>query len=90
MKQGVFAKGRVRLLLTAGHSCFTERRSGFKKRKSIRGCIVGPDMRVLALQIVKKGESEIAGVTDTNLPRKLGPKRANKIKKLFGLKKEDD
>ena len=49
MKQGVMAKGRVRLLLSHGHSCFTERRTGYKKRKSVRGCIVGPDMRVLAL-----------------------------------------
>ena len=30
------------------------------------------------------------GLTNVTLPRKLGPKRANNIKKLFGLKKEDD
>ena len=36
------------------------------------------------------GESEIPGLTDTNVPRRLGPKRASKIRKLFNLSKEDD
>ncbi|TMS34973.1 hypothetical protein L596_002463 [Steinernema carpocapsae] len=38
----------------------------------------------------QKGEEEIAGLTDTSLPRRLGPKRANKIRKLFNLSKDDD
>lgn len=29
-------------------------------------------------------------MTDTTIPRRLGPKRANKIRKLFNLSKEDD
>jgi small subunit ribosomal protein S6e len=29
-------------------------------------------------------------LTDTDIPRRLGPKRANKIRKLFALKKTDD
>jgi len=61
MKQGVMVRGRVRLLLSEGHSCFTVRRSGYRKRKSVRGCIVGPDIRVLALIVVKKGEQDIDG-----------------------------
>ena len=32
----------------------------------------------------------ILGLTDRKLPRRLGPKRANHIRKLFNLKKEDD
>jgi len=36
------------------------------------------------------GEQEIPGLTDTTIPRRLGPKRASKIRKLFNLKKEDD
>ena len=54
MKEGVLAQGRVRLLLGKGQSCFRERRSGTKRRKSVRGCLVGPDLSVLALVIVKK------------------------------------
>ena len=33
---------------------------------------------------------EIPGLTDTNIPRRLGPKRASKIRKLFNLTKQDD
>lgn len=41
MKQGVLTNGRVRLLLKKGMSCYRPRRSGERKRKSVRGCIVG-------------------------------------------------
>jgi small subunit ribosomal protein S6e len=42
------------------------------------------------LVITKKGINEIPGLTDIDIPRRLGPKRANKIRKLFALKKADD
>jgi len=90
MKQGVLANSRVRLLLGAGHSCFRERREGMRKRKSVRGCIVGADLAVLSLVIVKKGEQDIPGLTDGEKPRRLGPKRASRIRKLFNLEKKDD
>ena len=41
------------------------------------------------LAIVKKGEGEIEGLTDKQIPRRLGPKRANNIRKLFALDKSD-
>ncbi|KAL5278352.1 RPS6 family protein [Megaselia abdita] len=90
MKQGVLTHTRVRLLLKKGHSCYRPRRTGERKRKSVRGCIVDANMSVLALVVVKKGETEIEGLTDKNVPRRLGPKRASKIRKLFNLTKEDD
>lgn len=90
MKQGILTTGRVRLLLSAGHSCYRPRRDGERRRKSVRGCIVDANLSVLNLVIVKKGEQEIPGLTDTTIPRRLGPKRASKIRKLFNLKKEDD
>jgi small subunit ribosomal protein S6e len=90
MKQGVLLPYRVRLLLSDGHSCYRIRRTGERRRKSVRGCIVGPDIGVLSLVIVKQGESEIPGLTDTVLPKRLGPKRATKIRKFFNLDKEDD
>merc|ERR1712232_1264813 len=73
-----------------GMSCYRERRNGCRKRKSVRGCIVGPDLAVLSLVIAKKGPEEIPGLTDSQLPRRLGPKRANNIRKLFSLDKKDD
>jgi small subunit ribosomal protein S6e len=90
MKQGVISPTRVRLLLSDGHSCYRIRRTGERKRKSVRGCIVGADLSVLALAIVKQGEQEIPGLTDTVHPKRLGPKRATKIRKFFGLSKDDD
>ena len=90
MKQGVLTNGRVRLLLSKGHSCFRPRRSGERRRKSVRGCIVDSNLSVLALVVVKKGDKDIPGLTDMTVPRRLGPKRASKIRKLFNLSKEDD
>lgn len=73
-----------------GHSGYRCRRSGERKKKSARGCIVDSALSVLALTIVKKGANDIEGLTDTARPRRLGPKRASKIRKLFNLTKEDD
>merc|ERR1712240_981059 len=90
MKQGILTTGRVRLLLDKNHSCYRPRRSGERKRKSVRGCIVDGQLSVLALVVIKKGEQDIPGLTDKTIPRRLGPKRASKIRKLFNLSKEDD
>ncbi|GCF01228.1 40S ribosomal protein S6 [Zygosaccharomyces mellis] len=90
MKQGVLLPTRVRLLLSQGHSCYRPRRTGERKRKSVRGAIVGPDLAVLAVVIVRKGEGELEGLTDNTIPKRLGPKRANHIRKFFGLTKDDD
>ena len=90
MKQGVLANTRVRLLLSDGQSCYRTRRTGDRKRKSVRGCIVGADLSVLNLVVVKKGEQEIANLTENAVPRRLGPKRANKIRALFNLDKSQD
>ena len=65
-------------------------RKGERYRKSCRGCIVSRHIAVLHLVIVKKGNAEIEGLTDDQVPRRLGPKRASKIRKLFALSKDDD
>jgi len=90
MKQGVLTNTRVRLLLKDGLSCFRARRTGERKRKSVRGCIVGADLSVLNLVVVKKGVNEVPGLTDSSIPRRLGPKRANKIRALFNLEPTED
>ena len=90
MRQGILKNGRVRILMAKGQKCFRPRREGQRKKKSIRGCIVGKDICVLAVSIVKHGEQAIAGITDIKRPRKLGPKRASKIRRLYQLEKKDD
>merc|ERR1712066_723311 len=65
-------------------------RKGERRRKAVRGCIVGPDIASLSLTIIKRGVEELPGLTDTTVPRRLGPKRVGKICKMFNLSKEDD
>merc|ERR1712049_90125 len=87
-------QGRVRLLLSKGHSCYRQRRTGERKRKSVRGCIVDGNLSVISVVIVKKGENEIPGLTDNTvcqyvikrpLPVKEGKKpqfKAPKVQRL--------
>ena len=97
MKQGVLVPNRVRLLLDKGtgaaglalcsrlldSGCYRPKRKGERRRRSVRGCIISPDIAVVHVVIVKKGEQELEGLTDKYIPRRLGPKRASKIRKFF-------
>merc|ERR1712157_342828 len=64
MKQGILINGRTRILFRKRGTLYKPRRTGERKRRSVRGCIVGPDIAVIALSIVKRGEKDIAGLTD--------------------------
>jgi small subunit ribosomal protein S6e len=90
MLPGVLVPHRVRLLLGKQHKCYRQRRTGERKRKSVRGCIVSMDLSVLHVSIVKRGDNEIPGLTDVVNPKRLGPKRASHIRKFFNLTKDDD
>lgn len=92
MKQGVLTNGRVQVLMSRGVSCFKGhgRRDGEKRRKSVRGCILSPDLSLINLIIIKKGDNELPGLTDSERPRLRGPKRASRIRKLFNLSIDDD
>merc|ERR1712167_13625 len=90
MKQGILVNGRVRILMRGRVTLYRPRRTGERKRKSVRGCICGPDLAVIALKVLVKGQGEIEGLTDSQRPRRLGPKRANTIRQAFALRKQDD
>jgi len=90
MRQGVLTNTRVSLLCKKGHSAYRPRRVGERKRKSVRGCIVGQDIAVLNLVVTQVGPNTVEGLTSDSVPRRLGPKRANNIRKLFNLTKDDD
>jgi hypothetical protein len=64
--------------MSKGHSCYRPRRTGERKRKTVRGCIVDSDIRVLAVSIVKKGEKDIEG----------NPQKKKKKKKKIILSKK--
>ena len=91
MKNGVLTQGKKRILLTKGCSMFRFKRNyhrrGIRKRRLVRGCIVSHDIKILNLKIIKKGANPIPGLTETGceVPKRLGPKRATKILKQFGL-----
>merc|ERR1719387_3288448 len=87
MKQGVLTHRRVRLLMSPGDSCFRGhgRRRGERLRKSVRGCIVSPDIASLNLIIVKQGDEPLTRLTDGKIPLSHGPKRGTKVRKLFRL-----
>merc|ERR1711967_181708 len=92
MKQGVLTNQRVFLLQVRGTQGFQGhgRRKGERRRKACRGCIVSQDISVLNVAILKQGDNDLPGLTDTEVPRMRGPKRASKIRKLFNLEKDDD
>ena len=89
MKNGVLTQAKKRILLTKGCSMFRFKRGyhrrGIRTRKLVRGCIVSHDIKILNLKVTKKGANPIPGLTDVELPKRLGPKRATKILKEFGL-----
>jgi len=92
MKQGVLLNHRTRLLLdgTSGH--FVPRRDGERRRRSVRGCIAGPDLSLINLVITKRGPTDIPKLTDkaSDKPSTRGPKRANHIRAVWGLSKGED
>jgi small subunit ribosomal protein S6e len=90
MKQGILFNGRVRLLLRKKTTLYRPRRTGERKRKSVRGCICGPDLAVIFLKVLEKGSGEVTGLTDAERPRRLGPKRVSHIRTAFALRKKDD
>jgi len=93
MKAGVMTDFRVEHLLLDGKSGHLwPWRKGERRRKAVRGCIVSYDIGVINMVIVKKGDRDIEGLTDPKSykPSRLGPKRANKIRKLFRLDPNDD
>jgi len=90
MKQGILVNGRVKILMKKRTSLYRPRRTGERKRKSARGCICGPDLSVIALKVLVKGEKDVVGLTDAERPRRLGPKKVSSIRQAFALRKKDD
>nr|QSE03608.1 40S ribosomal protein S6 [Metchnikovella dogieli] len=90
MAEGVVTRERVRRLLSKGDTGYRAKRKGVRRRKSVRGCIVTQDISVLSMIITERGDEELPGLTDIEIPKSLGPKRASKIRKMFGLGKDDD
>eukprot|EP00566_Odontella_aurita_P016615 CAMPEP_0113599420 /NCGR_PEP_ID=MMETSP0015_2-20120614/42131_1 /TAXON_ID=2838 /ORGANISM="Odontella" /LENGTH=244 /DNA_ID=CAMNT_0000507543 /DNA_START=41 /DNA_END=775 /DNA_ORIENTATION=- /assembly_acc=CAM_ASM_000160 len=90
MRQGVLTNNRVRLLCKKGHKAYRQRRTGERKRKSVRGCIVGHDIAVLNLVISAAGAMGLAPAAEmTRLSTAMSWPTMHP-RKLFNLEKEDD
>ena len=91
MKNGILTQGKRRILLHKGCTMFRFKkgyhRRGVRERKLVRGCIVSHDIKVLHLKVVKRGANPIPGLTEAGCEeaKRLGPKRATRILKQFGL-----
>ena len=91
MKNGILTQGKRRILLQKGCTMFRFKkgyhRRGVRERKLVRGCIVSHDIKVLHLKVVKRGANPIPGLTEAGCEeaKRLGPKRATRILKQFGL-----
>merc|ERR1712046_55443 len=85
MKKGLATHRRVRLLMTPGDSCFRGRRcrQGERRRKSVRGCLVSPDIASLNVIVVKHGNKPIPISSEYHLSRR--PKRSARLCKIFHL-----
>lgn len=66
MKNGILTQGRKKILLSKGSKNFRFKngyhRSGVRKRKLVRGCIISHSIKVLHLKIVKAGPTAIPGI----------------------------
>ena len=91
MKNGILTQGKKRIMLKKGCTMFRFKkgyhRRGVRERRLVRGCLVSHDIKVLHLKIIKKGPKPIPGLNEEKdaVERRLGPKRATKILKQFGL-----
>ena len=92
MMYGVCAPARVSLLLKRGAVGYNEfrGRKGERRRKAIRGDIIGEDISMLNVAVLKVGDAALEGVTDVSNPRALGPKRVAAIRKLWNLPRTAD
>ena len=90
MKNGVLTKTKKKLLLGPNTSGYRSKREGTSMRKTVRGAIIGGNIASINLILLQKGEKELTDLTDVKVSRRLGPKRANKIRKLFNLPRHSD
>ncbi|EJW04968.1 hypothetical protein EDEG_00085 [Edhazardia aedis USNM 41457] len=90
MKRDLNTNKRLRLLLKKGDTGYRCRRKGCRKRKSVRGCVVSEEISVLSCIVLVEGPTTIPGLTDSVVEQSHLPKRYNKVKKMFGIRDNED
>lgn len=85
MKTRVNTANKVSLLLKKGEKGYRCRRSGCKKRKYVRGCIISKEIAVVSCVVLSEGENVVEGINDRVVEQSHLPKRADKLRKMFDL-----
>lgn len=85
MAKNLLTDKRQRLLLSKGMIGYRCRRDGCRKRKSVRGSIVSPEIAALCVVVTRVGPNEIEGLTDTVNGVTHWPKRFRKLKVRAGF-----
>lgn len=80
----------VRLLLKKGDIGYKPKKSYIKKRKTVRGSVISQETSVISVILVRpysdeNGEVVIPGLTDVVKDKSHLPKKASKLRKLFGI-----
>lgn len=77
---------RIRLLLSKGDKGYRCRRTGVRKRKTVRGSIISIETQVVCLILVRVPEGKvIAGLTDIVKPKTHLPKNIHSLRSIFGI-----
>lgn len=82
---------RIRLLLSKGEVGYRCKKSHVRKRKTVRGSIIGNDIQVISVMLVRIPEDKtIEGLTDVINNKTHLPKKAYKLRELFGIPEGED
>jgi len=77
---------RIRLLLSKGDVGYRCRRAGVRRRMTVRGSVVSPDILALNVILVKPAEGvTLEGLTDVVKERTHIPRRDSKLRAMFGV-----
>lgn len=82
---------RIRLLLSKGDVGYRARKSYVRMRKTVRGSIVSSSIQVISVILVRVPDGKaIEGLTDTVRDKSHYPKKASKLRAMFGIPEGED
>lgn len=81
----------IRLLLSKGDVGYRAKQAHIRKRKTVRGSIISNSIQVISIILVRLPEGKvIEGLTDVVKDKSHLPKKASKLRALFGIPEGED
>eukprot|EP00792_Barthelona_sp_PAP020_P005971 TRINITY_DN2864_c0_g1_i2.p1 TRINITY_DN2864_c0_g1~~TRINITY_DN2864_c0_g1_i2.p1 ORF type:complete len:224 (-),score=49.54 TRINITY_DN2864_c0_g1_i2:44-715(-) len=90
MRLGVHTNKRVKVLCDENNGWLKRAKDGYRRRRRVRGGITGHDLSMINLVVVNEPATPHPDLDGEPLKIRLGPKRANNIRKFWKLDKSDD